>query len=115
MMEYFTLSQTIAAVPGLSQSGLSAFLDADLVVPTTSADGPLFRPTDLARLALLCELADSFDLEGDGLAVVIGLIDQLHDTRRHLHAMSQAMQSETPDLRRRVGARFVAILAVPSV
>lgn len=112
MIEYFTFSQTIAAVPGLSQPGLSAFLDADLVAPTLSAEGPMFRRRDLARLALLCELADSFDLQGDGLAVVIGLIDQLHDTRRHLHAMSQAMQAEPPDLRRRVGARFVAILSV---
>ena len=112
MIEYFTLSQTVAAVPGLSQSGLSAFLDADLVVPISSADGPMFRRLDLARLALLCELADSFDLDGDGLAVVIGLIDQLHHTRRHLHAMSQAVQAEPQDLRRRVGARFVAILGL---
>ena len=112
MMEYFTFSQTIAAVPGLSQSGLSAFLDAGLVVTTLSADGPMFRRGDLARLALLCELVDSFDLADDSLAVVIGLIDQLHDTRRHLRAMSQAMQAEPQELRQRVGARFVAILAV---
>ncbi len=112
MTEYFTYHQTIAAVPGLSASGLSAFVDAGLVVPTLSAQGPMFRPSDQARLALLCELADSFDLDGDSLAVVIGLIDQLHDTRRHLHAMSQAMQAEPPDLRRRIGARFVAILGV---
>lgn len=112
MIEYFTFSQTIAAVPGLSQPGLSAFLDADLVAPTLSAEGPMFRRRDLARLMLLCELAENFDLEGDGLGVVIGLIDQLHDTRRHLHAMSQAMEGESQDLRRRVGTRFVAILSV---
>ena len=112
MMEYFTFSQTIAAVPGLTPPELAAFVDADLVAPTFSPDGPMFRRVDLARLALLCELADSFDLAGEALAVVIGLIDQLHDTRRHLHAMSQAMQAEPQDLRQRVGARFVAILAV---
>ena len=111
MMDYFTQSQTIAAVPGLSQSRLAAFLDADLVWPTSSAAGPVFRVVDLARLELLCDLADHFDLQGDALGVVIGLIDQLHGARLHLRAMAEAMEAEPQELRLRVGARFVAILA----
>ena len=78
MTEHVTQEQAIAAVPGLSQARLAAFLDADLLVPLTFTDEPEFRPIDLARLALLCDLADHFDLEGDALGVVIGLIDQLH-------------------------------------
>lgn len=112
MTTYFTLSQTIAAVPGLSEPQLVAFLDADLVHATKSAAGPVFRALDLARMELLCDLADQFNLEGDALGVVIGLIDQLHDTRRHLHAMAQAMEAEPQDLRARIGARFVGILNI---
>ena len=112
MTTYFTFNQTIGAVPGLSQPQLVGFLDADLVRPTLTADGPVFRAADLARLELLCDLADQFDLAADALGVVIGLIDQLHDTRRHLHAMAEAMEGEPQDLRARVGARFVGILAV---
>ncbi len=112
MTTYFTLNQTIAAVPGLSLPQLVAFLEADLVRPTVSADGPVFLARDLARLELLSDLADQFDLAADALGVVIGLIDQLHDTRRHLHAMAQAMEAEPQDMRARVGARFVGILAV---
>jgi chaperone modulatory protein CbpM len=112
MTECLTQSQAVAAVPGLSQSRLAEFLDADLVRPPSSEDEPVFRPVDLARLALLCDLADHFDLESDALGVVIGLIDQLHTARRHLHAMAQAMEAEPQDLRQRVGARFVGILAV---
>ena len=111
MTTYSTIMQTIAAVPGLSHPQLVAFLDAELVHPTLSADGPVFRAADLARLELLCDLADQFDLQTDSLGVVIGLIDQLHDTRRRLHAMAQAIEAEPKDLRARVGARFVGILA----
>lgn len=112
MTAYLTYDQTIEAVPGLSQARLAAFLDADLVRPTFSAIGPGFRPCDLARLELLCELSDQFDLHDDALGVVIGLIDQLHAARLHLRALAQAMEAEPQDLRQRVGARFVGILAV---
>ena len=112
MTEYFTQSQVIAAIPGLSQPRLSSFLEADLVAPQSVDNAPVFRAMDLARLELLCELADHFDLDDDALGVVIGLIDQLHDTRRRLRAMAQAMEAEPQELRQRVGARFVGILAV---
>lgn len=112
MTDFFTQDQTIATVPGLSLAQLDAFLAANLITPTVSATGPMFRRVDLARLHLLCELADHFDLDGDGLGVVIELIDQLHTTRRHLRAMAQAMEEEPQDLRLRVGARFVGLLAM---
>lgn len=112
MTTYYSPSQAIAAVPGLSQSQLMAFLDADLVRPTLSADGPLFRALDLARLELLCDLADHLDLQGDALGVVMALIDQVHDSRRHLRAMALAMEAEPQDLRARIGARFVELLNV---
>jgi chaperone modulatory protein CbpM len=112
MTEYVTQEQLVAAVPGLSKARLAAFLRADLLQPLQSPSGPLFRPLDVARSELLCDLADHFDLSGDALGVVIGLIDQLHDTRRHLHAMAQAMEAEPQGLRRRVGARLIGILAV---
>ena len=112
MTEYFTQRQVIAAVPGLSPARLAAFLDADLMVPAQSTAGPMYRPVDLARLELLCDLADQFELRADALGVVIGLIDQLHAARLRLHAMAQAMEAEPQDLRARVGARLVGILAV---
>ncbi len=112
MTDTITQDQVLAAVPGLSHARLLGFLEAELIMPQTSATGPLFRPVDLARLALLADLADHFDLEGDALGVVIGLIDQLHATRLRLFAMAQAIEAEPQDLRSRVGARFVGILAV---
>lgn len=50
MMQYFTITQTISAVPILSQPQLVTFLGADLVRPTSPAEGPVFHASDLARL-----------------------------------------------------------------
>lgn len=112
MIRYFTQEQVIAAVPTLSQARLAAFLLADLVTPVQGQSGPVFRAIDLARLELLCDLADHLDLKGDALGVVIALIDQLHDARRDLHAIAQAMADEPQDLRMRVGARLISILTL---
>ncbi|WP_426031171.1 hypothetical protein [Cypionkella sp. TWP1-2-1b2] len=109
---YFNETQTLAAVPGLSHSQLGVFLAEGLITAHPSPEGAMFRAVDVARLALLCDLAEHFDLEGDALAVVIGLIDQLHSTRQHLRAMAQALEVEPQDLRARIGARFIGLLAV---
>ncbi len=112
MTEHFTEPQAIAAVPGLSRPRLAVFLAADLILPLSTPSGPVYRPIDLARLELLCDLADHFDLDGDALGVVIGLIDQLHDARHTLQAMARAMEAEPQDLRQRIGARVVGILTL---
>jgi chaperone modulatory protein CbpM len=111
MNDEMTQDQVVATVTGLTALRLSAFVDAHLVVPILHVDTFVFRPVDVARLALLCDLADDFDLDVDALGVVMGLIDQLHATRRHLHAMARAIESEPVDLRQRIGARFISVLA----
>jgi chaperone modulatory protein CbpM len=110
MSVLFTKSQVLSLVPGLSRTRLTAFINADLVVPPSTVAGTMFRPIDLARLELLCDLADQFDLEGDALAVVMSLLDQLHHARNDLRAIAQAMQAEPQDLRARVAARLVGVL-----
>ena len=112
MSRYFTEDQALAAVPNLTKSQLVIFLAEGLISAQPSREGPLFRAVDLARLALLSDLTDHFDLEGDALAVVIELIDQLHTTRQHLRAMARAIEVEPQELRARVGARFIGLLAV---
>ena len=110
MTEYFTQNQAIAAVAGLTPALLGDFQRADLITPTHVPDGLMFRSVDLARLELLCDLVDQFDLDTDALGVVIGLIDQLHTARLRLFAMARAIEAEPQDFRHRVGARFVGIL-----
>lgn len=111
MTDCFTFAQAVAHVPGLTHTRLEAFIAADLVLPACAADVPSLCAADLARLQLLCELADHFDLDADALGVVIGLIDQLHDARQRLFAIAQAMEAEPQDLRARIGTRLIGLLA----
>jgi len=104
MTRYLTQDEVIAALPRLTRPRLVAFIAAEVVLPLQSPSGPLFRDLDLARLDLLCDLADPFDLEGDTLALVITLIDQLHASRQQVRLIAAALAAEPAEVRARVGA-----------
>lgn len=111
MTDAFTEVEAISIVARLTPARLAMFLDAELVMPVPAQDGRAFDRIDLARLELLCDLADSFDLDADALGVVISLIDQLHEARHRLRAVAEALAAEPEELRSRVGGRAIDILA----
>ena len=103
-MDSFTEVQTLAAIPGLTRLRLTAFVQARIVMPLHAETGPVFRQADLARIELLCELAEEFGLDEDGLGLVMSLLDQLHAARRDLRAIAAAVAEEAPEVRARIGA-----------
>jgi len=110
MTDAFTEVEVISIVARLTPARLAMFLDAELVMPVPVQDGRTFRRIDLARLELLCDLADSFDLDADALGIVISLIDQLHEARHRLRAVAEALDAEPKELQARVGARVIDLL-----
>ena len=104
MSKRYSEEQVLETVSRLTRSRLVSFIEAEVVQPVHSGDQRIFRQIDLARLELMCELNETFDLDGDALGVVMSLIDQLHDVRRELRIVLEAV-SEDPsdDLRRRIG------------
>ena len=103
-MDMFSEVQALAAIPSLTRLRLTAFVEARIVVPLHAKSGPVFRQVDLARIELLCELAEEFGLDEDGLGLVMSLLDQLHAARRDLRAIAAAVAAEDPEVRARIGA-----------
>ena len=95
-MDIFTEVQTLAAIPRLTRLRLTAFVEARIVMPLQAETGPVFRQADLARIELLCELAEEFGLDEDGLGLVMSLLDQLHAARRDLRASPPPSQPKHP-------------------
>lgn len=102
MTEIYTEEQTLTLVARLTRTRLTALVEAEAVVPTRGAAGPMFRRSDLARLDLLCEFAEVYDMEPDALALVITLIDQLHSARHDLHLLRDALRGEPSEVRTRI-------------
>jgi len=108
MSEHLTEDEIIAAVPGLTHTRLFAFIEAEVVVPLRREGGAapalVFREIDVARMQVLCNLAEDLELDDAALAVVVTLIDKLHATRQELMTLARAVAEEPPEVRARIGS-----------
>ena len=104
--EFYSEMEVLAAVPRLTPVRLSGFVAARIVLPLTRDNRAAFRRIDLARIELLCDLTEEFDLDDDGLGLVLSLVDQLHEARRDLRAICAAIAAEPPEVRVRIGSRL---------
>ncbi len=114
MNGHFTEEETLTRVVRLTRTRLTAFIEAEAVVPARSDAGPVFGPDDLARLDLLCDLAEFYDMQPDALAVTISVIDRMNDARRDRQALLTAIRAETPEVRARIAAALARARAGPS-
>ena len=108
MTEHLTEDEVIAAVSGLTRPRLVVFIETEVVVPLRREDGAvsalIFRQVVVARMQVLCNLAEDLELDDAALAVVVALIDKLHAARQDLLAIARAVAAEPPDVRARIGA-----------
>lgn len=103
---FLSEEEVIAAVARLDHARLTRFLRAEVVRPADAGGHAVYRQVDIARMELLCDLCDDFDLGDDALGMVMALIDQLHGTRSDLRALMRALAEESDEVRRRVMARL---------
>lgn len=99
-------AETLAAVPLLTRSRLQAWVRAALVAPIETPEGPAYRPLDVARLTLACELTEGFELTDDALALVLALVDRLHQAEAELGALAEVLAEEPEPVRRRIGGQL---------
>ncbi len=102
MTDLYSEDEAIAAVARLTRTRLVSFVEAQIVTPLQSENGPVYAQMDIVRMELLCELSEEFNLDDDALAVVISLIDQLHGVRAELKALVEAIAEEPDEVRERI-------------
>ena len=98
----YTEEEILRSVGRVSRQQLTVWIDADLVRPTLVDDGPRFSQMDCARLELICDLFEAFDLEEDALSVILSLLDQLHGVRTELRSLALAIAAEPEDVQKRI-------------
>ena len=102
MNRYYTEQETITTVTRLTRSRLTTYVKHEFLSPIQSEAGPVYDAADLARIELICDLSEQFDLKGDALGVVLSLIDQLHGVRGELRRVMAAVEAQPQDLRDRI-------------
>ncbi|MTE00379.1 hypothetical protein GIY56_08775 [Paracoccus sp. YIM 132242] len=102
MARHYSETEVVAILEDLDPARLHSFIAAHVVTPVVTPDGPAFTDADVARLQLLCDLSEVYDLPDDALAMVMSLIDQLNTARGDMRALIQAVASEPDEVRGRI-------------
>jgi chaperone modulatory protein CbpM len=75
---------------------LLAWIEEGVIAPHKDEAGYLFDRIDQARVALVCDLYYRMGVETTSLPIILSLIDQLHDARHCLRALTHAV-AQQPD------------------
>lgn len=102
----FSETEIVASVRGLTVTRLRAFVAASCVSPQEREGRPRFSEADLARLELLADLTEDFDLDEEAGAIVLSLVDQIHGLRRQLRTLATAIAEEPEEVRARLRRRL---------
>jgi chaperone modulatory protein CbpM len=104
MSEVYTREEALARVTRLTYLRLTAFIEAEAIVPKQHETGPVFGPADLARLDLLCDLVELYDMQPDALAAMVAVIDRMHAARHDRRVLLDAIRAEPPEVRARIAS-----------
>ncbi|MEO6012364.1 MAG: hypothetical protein ABIQ30_02105 [Devosia sp.] len=82
---------------GLNRTDVEHWVRNDWVRPAADGDILGFGEIDVARVILIRQLRDDLEVNDAALPIVLSLIDQLYDLRRHLRQLGDVMEEAVPD------------------
>lgn len=92
----------LSRIRSMTRRDLRRWVREGWVRPIQRAEGPVFDEIDLARLRLIRDLRKDMGLSAQALPIVLGLVDQLHRTRRDLRTVLAALAAQPPEVRNAV-------------
>lgn len=106
MTRFYSETEVIARVRGLTVARLRSFVAADCVAPAEAEGRLAFAEVDVARVALLAELVSDFDMDPEAAGMVLSLVDQIHGLRHELRRLGEAVAAEPGEVRLRIRDRL---------
>jgi chaperone modulatory protein CbpM len=101
-------TELIAQFAYLERHVLLTWIKEGVIAPQSDAEGYLFDRVDESRVALACDLHYRMGLEHASLPVILSLIDQLHDARHHLRALTRAVAGQPEAIQQEITRRMTA-------
>ena len=106
MTRFYSETEVVARVRGMTVARLRSFVAADCLAPAEREGRLSFADADVARVALLAELVSDFDLDAEAAGMVVSLVDQIHGLRRELRRLGEAVAAEPGEVRIRIRDRL---------
>jgi chaperone modulatory protein CbpM len=91
-----TIETILVEFSNLRAEELQRWIAERYVRPAGEPGAWRFQEMDVARLRLILDLRDTFEIGEPALPTVLSLIDQLYDLRRRMHRLNAAMEATLP-------------------
>ncbi len=91
-----TVATVLARLPALDEERLRLWITQEWVRPMQRGGELVFAEIDLARLHLILDLQEMEVSEG-AMPVVLSLLDQLHESRRQMRRLVEALDAGTAE------------------
>ncbi len=92
------LDELLARVGGLDRTELSLWVENRWVLPEQHGGTLFFREVDVARVELIREIRHDFAVDDEAVPLVLSLLDQVYELRRHLRRLCTALASQPEDV-----------------
>jgi len=99
-------TELIAQFTFLERRVLLTWIEEGVIAPQRDAEGYLFDRVDESRVALACDLHYRMGLDHASLPVILSLIDQLHEARHHLRALTRAVAEQPEAIQQEIARRL---------
>ena len=100
------IDEVLETVGSLGRFELEDWISARWVTPAGVLGEWQCTAIDLARIRLIREIHHDLGIGAEAMPVVLSLLDQLHSTRRSLHALLDAIDRAPPEVRARLAPRL---------
>ena len=98
--------ELIARITYLERQVLVTWIEEGVIAPHRDGEGYLFDRLDVSRVALACDLHYRMGLDHASLPVIMSLIDQLHDARHNLRALTRAVAEQPEPIQQAITRRM---------
>jgi chaperone modulatory protein CbpM len=94
-----SVEEIVAQINALQRSDLDVWISEELISPQDDDGALVFSEMECARIRLICTLHYELEIEAETLPVVLSLVDQLYQTRRHLLRLTAAVAAQDEPVR----------------
>lgn len=91
--------EIISSITALSHEDLQFWIHEELVRPSEYQGTFMFDDVECARVQLICTLHYDMDVETNTLPIVMDLIDEVHQHRRQLRKLGNAVLAQDTEVR----------------
>jgi len=91
-----SIESLVAQFSGLQRQDIEEWISNDWVRPDGRPGLYAFRQIDVARVSLIHQLRVDLQVNDEALPIVLSLLDQLYDQRRHMRDLSLALARLAP-------------------